>query len=84
MRLQSEPVSLSVGGNHLQVPNSLRLIHIQQSILSSTPQLEASCLQTPQMLTIPHTLQEVAGVLLYTLSQRLSDLSYPYQPFTGG
>ena len=26
----------------------------------------------------------VAGVLLYTLSQRLSDLSYPYQPFTGG
>ena len=84
MRLQSEPVSLSVGGSHLQIPNSLRLSHIYNSYPKFYPTARGELSPNPSNAIQPSHPLSGCGCLLYTLSQRLSDLSYPYQPFTGG
>ena len=84
MRLQSEPVSLAVGDRHLQTPKPEVITIYTISTLSSTPAARGELLPNPsKAIPPPHPLS-ACGCLLYTLSQRLSDLSYPYQPFTGG
>ena len=84
MRLQSEPVSLTVGGRHLQVPKPEVITIYTITTLSSTPTARGELSPNPsKAIQLSHPLS-ACGCLLYTLSQRLSDLSYPYQPFTGG
>ena len=84
MRLQSEPVSLSVGGSHLQIPNSLRLSHIYNSYPKFYPTARGELSPNPSNAIQPsHPLSGCGCTTLYPITA-VSDLSYPYQPFTGG
>ena len=84
MRLQAEPVSLSVGGNHLQIPNSLRLSHIYNSYPKFYPTARGELSPNPSnAIQSSHPLSGCGCTTLYPITV-VSDLSYPYQPFTGG
>ena len=69
MRLQSEPVSLAVGGRHLQTPKPEVITIYTTSTLSSTPAAKGELLPNPSSAIQPsHHLSGCGCTTLYPIT----------------